>query len=221
MDCLGLTGGIGMGKSTVTEMLRQRGWPVADSDLIARQVVEPGQPALAEIAARFGSELIGPDGRLRRDQLAQRVFSHTSLRRELEAILHPRIRQVWRAQLEQWRREGQPRAAVVVPLLYEVDVAGDFDPVWCVACAPATQQERLAGRRWTEAQIRQRNLAQWPIEKKMALADFVLWSEGGLEVLAAQVDRALGQGPRGARERALPPHPGPLPQGEGRPSTGP
>ncbi len=188
---IGLTGGMGMGKSAAAEILRQRGLPVADSDMIAREVVEPGQPALAEIALHFGNEALGPEGRLRRDWLAQRVFHDGELRQTLENILHPRIRQVWQARLEEWRRAGQGRAAVVVPLLYEVGLAAEFDRIICVACTAATQRQRLQGRGWSEEQIRLRQEAHWPADKKIALADFVAWSEGGLDLLALQLDRIL------------------------------
>jgi len=189
MIFVGLTGGIGMGKTTVAEILRQRGVPVVDSDALARQVVEPGQPALAEIATRFGAEMIGPDGRLRREQLAQCVFSNEARRKELESILHPRIRQAWLGQAAAWRKEGQRRGVAVVPLLYEVDVVRQFECVICVACLAATQRERLQTRGWSEDQIRRRIQAQWPIEKKMAFADFVVWSEGSLDALARQLER--------------------------------
>src|SRR5262249_29213243 len=102
MTLLGLTGGVGMGKSTAATLLTQMAVPVIDTDSLARQLVEPGQPALAEIQAAFGANVIGPDGRLRRDQLAQRVFSNEPDRRELEDILHPRIRALWKKQAEQW-----------------------------------------------------------------------------------------------------------------------
>ncbi len=182
-----------MGKSAAAEVLRQRGLPVADSDMIAREVVEPGQPALAEIALQFGDEALGPEGRLRRDWLAQRVFPDRNLRQTLEGILHPRIRQVWQARLEEWRRAGQGRAAVVVPLLYEVGLAGEFDRIVCVACTASTQRQRLQARGWSEEQIRLRQEAQWPADKKIALADFVAWSEGGLDLLALQLDRILAR----------------------------
>ncbi len=182
-----------MGKSAAAEILLRRGLPVADSDAIAREVVEPGQPALAEIVARFGAEVTGPEGGLRRDWLAQRVFSEAGERKALEQILHPRIRQVWRERLEAWRQAGHPRTVVVVPLLYEVGLSGDFDRVICVACSPATQQERLQARGWSEEQIRSRQQAQWPADQKMAQADFVAWSEGGLDLLAAQLDRILAR----------------------------
>lgn len=182
-----------MGKSAAADFLRQRGLPVVDSDVIARQIVEPGQSALSEIAAQFGAEMIGADGRLRRDLLAARVFADETQRKKLEAILHPRIRQTWRNQADQWRQAGERWGTAVIPLLFEVDAAKEFDRIICVACSPVTQRERLAARGWTDSQIHQRLQAQWPIEKKMALADFVIWSEGGLEVLATQVDRILSR----------------------------
>jgi dephospho-CoA kinase len=191
MVFVGLTGGVGAGKSTVADLFRQRGWPVVDSDVIAREVVEPGQPALAEIVKRFGPEMIGPDGRLRRDLMARCVFADPARRRQLEAILHPRIREVWLARAAAWREEGSTRGLAVVPLLYEVGLAHEFDRVVCVACTAKSQRERLLGRGWSEEQVRQRLEAQWPMEKKMALADAVIWAEGGLDVLAAQVDRLL------------------------------
>src|SRR2546425_4383411 len=130
----GLTGGIGMGKSTAADLLRKRGLPVVDSDVIARHVVEPGEPALAEVQRLFGGEIVGTDGQLRRDELARRVFTDAEARRRLEGILHPRIRAVWQAQLESWRVEGRPAAIAVIPLLFETAGARHFDATICVAC---------------------------------------------------------------------------------------
>src|SRR2546423_7149088 len=101
MTVLGLTGGVGMGKSTSAQFFQERGLRVIDTDLIARSVVEPGQPALAEIRAAFGPDVIAPDGHLRREILATRVFSDPIQRGRLEGILHPRIRQKWLSQIEQ------------------------------------------------------------------------------------------------------------------------
>lgn len=191
MKVLGLTGGIGMGKSTCAELIRQRGIPVIDTDDLAREVVEPGQPALAEIQGLFGPGLIGPDGRLRRGELARRVFADPAARKQLEGILHPRIRRLWLAQVDTWRAEGKPLAVVVIPLLFETGAQNEFDSTICVACSAATQHERLRARGWTAAQIAQRIEAQWPVEKKIALAHYVIWSEGGLDVHAAQLDLIL------------------------------
>jgi dephospho-CoA kinase len=146
MTLLGLTGGIGMGKSASADFLRARSVAVIDTDLLAREIVEPGQPALAEVQKIFGSGVIGPDGNLRRDELARRVFADSAAREQLEAILHPRIRERWRARVQTWRDESRPVAAVIIPLLYETHAESDFDAVICVACSAATQRRRLGAR---------------------------------------------------------------------------
>jgi len=191
MKLLGLTGGVGMGKSAAAQLLRARGIPVVDTDELARQVVEPGQPALAQVLAAFGPHLAGPDGQLRRDELARRVFADPAARQRLEAILHPPIRALWRAQVETWRAEGCPLAVVVIPLLFETRAEAELDATVCVACSAATQQQRLRARGWPPEQIEQRLQAQWPAETKMARADYLVWTEADLDVHAAQLDRIL------------------------------
>ena len=191
MKFVGLTGGIGMGKSTSAQLLRARGVPVVDTDDLARQIVEPGQPALAEVMAAFGPQIVGPDGRLRRDELARRVFADPAARRRLEDILHPRIRVLWRAQVETWRAEGHPLAVVVIPLLFETKAEAELDATICVACSAATQQQRLRARGWPPEQIEQRLQAQWPVETKIARADYLFWTEADLDVHAAQIERIL------------------------------
>jgi dephospho-CoA kinase len=191
MKVLGLTGGIGMGKSTSAQLLRSCGIAVVDTDDLARQVVELGQPALAEALAVFGPEIVGPDGRLHRDALARRVFADAAARQRLEAILHPRIRALWRAQVETWRTEGRPLAVVVIPLLFETGADAELDGTICVACSAATQHQRLLARGWPPEQIQQRLCAQWPAEEKMARADYLIWTEAGLDVHARQIERIL------------------------------
>jgi dephospho-CoA kinase len=191
MKVLGLTGGIGMGKSTSAALFHARGVPVVDTDDLARQVVEPGQPALAEIVAAFGPQITRPDGRLRRDELARRVFGDSAALHRLEAILHPRIRELWRAQAGAWRSQSHPLAVVVIPLLFETKAEAELDVTICVACSAATQQERLGARGWTPEQIEQRLQAQWPTEQKIARADYLIWTEAGLDVHAAQIERIL------------------------------
>jgi dephospho-CoA kinase len=192
MKLFGLTGGIGMGKSTASELLTQRGLPVVDTDAIAHQIVEPGEPALAEIERVFGKEIIErTSGRLRRDELARIVFRNDEARCQLEAILHPRIRKIWLSRVEGWRAEGQGIGIVVIPLLFETNAAAQFDATICIACSDATQAARLRVRGWSAEQIEQRIKAQWPIEKKMLLADFVVWTEASLEVHAEQLQRII------------------------------
>jgi dephospho-CoA kinase len=191
MRVLGLTGGIGMGKSTSAALFHARGVPIVDTDDLARQIVEPGQPALQEVIAAFGSGVTGADGRLRRDELARHVFGDTAARRRLEGILHPRIRNLWLAQVEIWRAAGRPLAVVVIPLLFETKAESELDVTICIACSAATQQQRLHARGWTSEQIEQRLQAQWPTEQKVARADYLIWTEAGLDVHAAQIDRIL------------------------------
>ena len=191
MKVCGLTGGVGMGKSTAAEFLRARGAQVVDTDELARQLVQPGQPALAEIQAEFGKKVIAPDGRLRRDELARIVFADAAARKKLETILHPRIRERWLAQIEAWRGENRALAVVVIPLLFETRAESHFDKIICVACSAVTQHERLLARGWTPEQIKQRLAAQWPVEQKISLADFVVWTDGALDNHAKQIKRIL------------------------------
>lgn len=191
MKTFGLTGGIGMGKSTAATILQQRGIAVVDTDDLARQVVLPGQPALEEIHRAFGKDLLDTAGQLRREALARIVFSDPAARATLEAITHPRITELWQQHLQHWRNAGQSVAAVVIPLLYETKVEAEFDAVVCLACSEATQRERLAARGWTAEQIQQRLAAQLPVAEKMARANFVLWSEGTVETLAEQLARII------------------------------
>jgi dephospho-CoA kinase len=165
--------------------------PVIDTDQIASEIVEPGQPALAAIASAFGRDLIDADGKLRRTALAELVFSSPPNRLELESILHPLIRDRWMTQAQIWRNEGQGMGVVVIPLLFETQARSHFDTVLCTACSSATQLERLRARGWPELQIQQRLAAQWPLEKKIAASNFVIWTEGVLELHRLQLERIL------------------------------
>jgi dephospho-CoA kinase len=187
----GITGGIGMGKSTAARILSARGVAVVDADDLARQAVHSGEPALAEIRAAFGVSVLDATGELNREALARIVFTDTSALKKLEAILHPRIQQLWQAQLETWRGEGRAVAAVIIPLLFETGAESGFDTVVCIACTSATQHQRLRARGWTSEQIEQRIVAQMPVTDKMLRANYVVWSEGDLGVLARQFDRIL------------------------------
>jgi len=189
MKLLGLTGGIGMGKSTAAEFLRTRGAQIVDTDELARQLVQPGQPALTEIQTEFGKKVIAPDGQLRREELAEIIFADAAARKKLETILHPRIRERWLAQVEIWRRENRALAIVVIPLLFETRAESHFNKIICVACSAATQHERLLARGWTPDQIKQRLAAQWPVEQKISRADFVVWTDGALDAPAQQLER--------------------------------
>lgn len=191
MKVLGLTGGIGMGKSACAQLLQARGAMVVDTDDLARQVVEPGQPALTELRSAFGAGIVGSDGHLKRDVLARLVFPDAGARKKLEEILHPPIRELWRAQLQNWRAGSRSLAVVVIPLLFETKAESEFDTIICVACSAGTQQERLRARGWSLEEILQRNAAQMPVEEKMLRSNFVIWTEAGMDVHAQQLDRIV------------------------------
>jgi len=180
-----------MGKSTAGEFLRYEGVSVIDTDAIARQLVEPGLPALDDIVARFGPSIRSADGRLNRKELARVAFSDAASRADLEAILHPRIRIAWQAEVENWRAEGRPTGAVIIPLLFETKAAALFDAVICIACSGSSQWQRLRQRGWSDNEIRQRLEAQLSIEQKIAQSDFVVWTDTTLEAHAAQLGRIV------------------------------
>ena len=188
---LGLTGGVGMGKSTAARLLKKAGLPVVDSDDLAREAVQPGTEGLAEIADEFGEGFLKADGSLDRDKMASTVFQDQSARKQLEAIIHPRVRAVWENRIEQWREQKRPVGVVVIPLLFEVGLQDSFDAVLCVASTASTQRSRLRGRNWSDAQIAARIAAQMDIAQKMDLADHVLWNEGTPDQLGEQLKGIL------------------------------
>jgi dephospho-CoA kinase len=192
MQLFGLTGGIGMGKSTCADLLKRFCVQVIDTDDLARTLTEAGQPAVGEICSAFGQQVIDDNGCLRRDVLAEIVFNSSSSRSTLESILHPRITAAWTAQVEQWKRAGRTIGVVVIPLLFETSAESAFDATVCVACSARTQMERLADRGWTPQQSQSRIAAQLPVDQKMGRSDYVLWSEGEISVLARQMQRVFG-----------------------------
>jgi dephospho-CoA kinase len=193
MKVCGLTGGVGMGKSTAAEFLRTCGVQMVDTDELARQLVQPGQPALTEIQTEFGKNIVTSDGRLRRDELAEIIFADAAARKKLETILHPRIRERWLAQVEIWRKENRALAIVVIPLLFETRAESHFNKIICVACSAPAQRQRLLSRGWTPNQIKQRLAAQWPVEQKTSRADFVVWTDGALDAHAQQLERIFAR----------------------------
>ena len=184
---LGLTGGIGSGKSTVSARLATHGAIVIDYDLLAREAVEPGTPALAAIAERFGDEVLAADGTLDRTALGAVVFGNDAARHDLEAITHPAI---WDLAIA--REAAVPDDGVVVhdhPLLVEVGMAAFCDLVVVVDVPEDVQVERLVTLRGlTEADARARLAAQTSREERAAVADVVLDNTGTVEELEARVD---------------------------------
>ena len=190
---LGLTGGIGMGKSMAAELLAERGAKVSDSDVIARELVEPGQPAQQAIAEAFGNEVLRADGSLNRGRVAELVFGDDAARRALEDILHPRIRATWLGNLDRWAGKGVALGVAVIPLLYETGSEAAFDRIICVACSPKTQWERLRQRDWSDEEIDRRIAAQMSATEKMKRADHVVWTDGPVSAHADQWEDLLSR----------------------------
>ena len=185
---IGLTGGIGSGKSTVAARLAELGATVIDADAIAREVLAPGTPGLAEVAERFGADLIGPDGALDRSALGQVVFADPQALADLNAITHPRIGQ----RTAELMAAAGPDATVVydVPLLVENDLASGFDAVLVVEAPLKVRLERLAGRGMDRETAESRIAQQATDAQRRAVATVVLDNSGGLDELTEQVDRA-------------------------------
>jgi dephospho-CoA kinase len=185
---VGLTGGIGSGKSAVSRLLAEHGAVVVDADLVAREVVEPGTPGLARVVERFGAEVLQADGTLDRAELGRRVFSDPEALQALNAIVHPLVGERTGELLEQARSSRARVLVHDVPLLVENGLAGMYDVVVVVAAAPETQLDRLVRLRgMSEQEAQQRMAAQAPLEDKLAVATHVVHNDGPLEDLAPQV----------------------------------
>ena len=187
----GLTGGVGMGKSTASHLLEEMGIQSVDSDDLARQVVEPGQPALEKIKTQFGAGFLDQLGHLNRSKMASIVFGDKLQRERLESIIHPRVRELWMKQVAEWRSENVSLGIVIIPLLFEVKAEVEFDKVICIACTPTTQNKRLSDRGWSDDQINARVAAQMDISKKIDRSDYFLWNESEKIVLNDQLDRII------------------------------
>lgn len=189
--CLGLTGGIGCGKTTVGKLLESRGLIRVDSDELAREVVKPGTSGWKSVVEHFGSSILQPDRSLDRPQLAKLVFSNPTLRHELEAILHPLIWQrIEEAQIEA-SLEGK-ETVFEVPLLFEKGRRDQFHTVWVVSVPRHIQIQRLQERDLLSTEDTEARLSsQMSLAEKEKLADFVIFNFKSLEDLDAQIDFGL------------------------------
>lgn len=188
MHLYGLTGGIASGKSTVSRMLRELGAQVLDADVLAREVVAPGTPGLAEVAARFPG-VVGADGQLDRAALGQRVFADPAERAALNALLHPRIAQAFLERTQQLAEAGVPRVIYDAPLLIENGLHTRMEGVILVAVPREVQRARLMQRDGLSAEAAEARLAsQLPLEEKRRHATWVVDNSGDLASTRAQVE---------------------------------
>ena len=187
MKLVGLTGGIGAGKSTVTRMLARRGAVILDADEFARAAVRGGTECFRRVAERFGKEVVAPDGELDRPALARIVFNDPEALGDLEAIVHPEVRRLI-AEGVQENLDTDRVVVLVNPLLIEMGTHRDCDLVVVVSVPPETQVARSVARGMAEDDVRSRIAAKLPLEERARLADVLVDNEGSLEELEAQVD---------------------------------
>lgn len=199
---LGVTGGIGMGKSITADILLKNSIPVIDSDDLAREAVEPGTRAYEKIVQRYGKTSVLEDQTLNRSFIAQKVFSSTEEKEWLETTIHPEIHSLRDQKMAQIQKTKEIKAksnvqsflvAWIVPLLFEKGMQNEVDFTVCIASTKSTQFVRLKKRNWTDDEISRRLQNQWPVERKASIADFVIWNEFNLDILEKQINLILDE----------------------------
>ena len=189
MKLIGLTGGIGSGKSTVAQLLLHHDWVLVDADQIARDAVEPGQPALAELADAFGEDILQADGSLDRGLLASRAFASREKTDLLNSITHPRIQEETQARFDSARRAGADFVVYDMPLLVDKGLHKNMDATIVVDVDVEERVRRLVEYRGLdEGDARRRIAAQVPDDVRRAAADFIIDNNGARDKLDAQVD---------------------------------
>ncbi len=188
---IALTGGIATGKTYVSDRLRAAGVPIVDADVLAREVVALGTPALAAIRQRFGPDVIRRDGTMDRIRVGQIIFKDKRARQDLEAIIHPAVQKAIDKYFASLPKKT-PFAVADIPLLYETGRENQFADVIVVACPRAMQLTRVMERNQLTKEDGERRLAaQWPIEKKVEKATFVIKTDGTFDETNAQVDKLI------------------------------
>lgn len=185
----GLTGGIASGKSTVAKMLRELGFAVLEADRIAHEVIEPGQPAYAEVISKFGAEILDADKHINRGRLGAIVFNDRNKLNQLNAIVHPRVEQEMIRQFAELERSGKQTAAFIeAALIFEANLQERLDGVVVAWCLPEQQLARLIERGLSEAEARKRIAMQMPVQEKLALATDKIDCSGSLQETRRQVE---------------------------------
>ena len=182
---IGLTGGIGSGKTTIAKLFSELGVPIVDADAIARQVVEPGSPALTEIAQTFGPDIIEKDGTLNRRAMRQLIFNDAKKRHQLEKILHPRIQREMLAQTETLKGSY---CIFAIPLLFEAKQQHLVDRTLLVDCNEQTRRQRLRSRdNMSDSDVDKAFAAQFDQQQRLSLADDVITNNQDIDSLRSQV----------------------------------
>jgi dephospho-CoA kinase len=187
---MGLTGGLGCGKSTAGKIFAELGFRRIDCDEIVRDEVLTDPKIVSAVAARLGADVLDGDGRINRARVGARVFSNAEALRWLEELVHPEVSLRWKAAIA---AAPEARWLVEIPLLFERDLQKEFDLVVCVACSPEIQLARLEQRGMTRTQAEQRIVKQLPLARKIELSDCVLSNDGTPEFLRAQIENLVSR----------------------------
>ncbi|MGK7377977.1 dephospho-CoA kinase [Planococcus sp. 1R117A] len=191
---IGLTGSIASGKSTVSEMLKELGYPIVDADKVARLVVEPGSETLQEIEALFGKEIILPDGSMDRKRVGELIFNDPASRKKLNDVIHPAIRMEMIRQRSELLKNGHEIVIMDIPLLFESRLQHMVDKVLVVSVTEENQLKRLMERNGlTEKEAKARISSQLPMSVKEEGADAVIYNNGAVEETKWQLNRILEQ----------------------------
>ena len=194
MQLVGLTGGIASGKSAVAKILARLGAAIVDADVLSREVVAPGHDGWNEIVATFGREVLQPDQNLDRQKLRTLIFNNPDARKQLEAIIHPRVRALAERRIREHGEAGHAVVVYEVPLLFEGNLQEWLRPVILVACNVDTQRRRLQQRDGLDGAAAQKHIdAQMSLEDKRKLADYIIENDGSLADLESQVRAVLAQ----------------------------
>ena len=194
MKLIGLTGGIASGKSTVAKILKRLGAAIVDADALAREVVEPGRDAWKDIVQAFGAEVLQPDRTLDRQKLRAIIFNNPSARKQLETIIHPRVRALAEERIQQHAAAGYEIVVYEVPLLFEGNLHEWLRPVVLVACDLDVQKRRLQERDGLSDETSQKHIdAQMSLAEKRRLADWVIENDGSFEDLEREVQTVLNK----------------------------
>lgn len=189
---IGLTGSIASGKSTISQLLKDKGFHIIDADLVARKVVEQGSPTLGEIAKKFGNEVLLPDGALNREALGALIFHNPAKRKQLNELMHPAIRQEMLAQQDDLMKQGIETIVMDIPLLFESRLQHFVQKILVVSVTEEIQLERLIKRNsLSEEEAKARIRSQLPVSEKEKAADAVIYNNGSIEESKIQLEQIL------------------------------
>lgn len=189
---LGLTGGIGCGKSTVVGFFREAGWKTLESDTIVAELFASDKRVIAQLHERWGDTVFSEDGAVNRRAIANKVFSHREELAWLEQLLHPLVREIWQGAIH---ADPEANWLIEIPLLFEKRLESCFDLTVCIASPPDVVEARMTARGYTGEEVERRRERQMPLDEKMRLADRVITNAGSLEFLKNQTLRLIEEIP--------------------------